>query len=236
MFRWTLPALTSLFLALTFLSPTGTPSSWQPEIDPADFVSTIDNQYFPLVPGTVFHYEGTLEGESLSSTYEVTTETRVVMGVTCVVVRDTVSVDGEVVEDTYDWFAQDTDGNVWYFGEASQDLEIGEVVSTEGSWEAGIDGALPGIIMPAEPRVGDTYTQEVAPGIAEDMGEVIEIGSTLELSLGSFDNVLVMKEWNPLDSDVIEHKSYAPGFGMVLAEAIQGEDERLELVAIDEPA
>jgi hypothetical protein len=236
MFHWTLPALTSLFLAFTFLAPSSTPSPWQPEIEPSDFVSTIDNRYFLLVPGTVYHYEGTLEGESLSSTYEVTTETRVVMGVPCVVVRDTVSVDGEVVEDTYDWFAQDADGNVWYFGEASQDLENGEVVSTEGSWEAGIDGALPGIIMPAEPRVGDIYTQEVAPGIAEDMGEVIETGTTLELSLGTFDDVLVMKEWNPLDAEVIEHKSYAPGVGMILAEAIQGEDERLELVAIDEPA
>jgi hypothetical protein len=238
MMRLLLPVFATVLLASSAFSLAATPSpdeEWSPDIDPAEFVEVIDNHYLPLVPGTTFHYEGEVEGEALTSTYEVTTETREVMGVTCVVVRDTVSVEGEVVEDTYDWFAQDKEGNVWYFGEVSQDIEDGEVVSTEGSWEAGVDGAMPGILVPGDPKVGDVFWQEYAVGIAEDKGEVIETGASLELPFGTFDDVLVIKEWNPLEPEVIEHKYYAPGVGMILSEAIQGEDERVELVGIDEP-
>ena len=235
MFRFALPSISAIVLALSLLTPAATPSSdsvWQPTIDPADFVATIDNQYFPLTPGTIYTYEGTSDGETQTSTFEVTTETREVMGVLCTVVRDTVSVDGEVAEDTYDWFAQDNEGNVWYFGEASSDYEDGVLTSTDGSWEAGIDGAYPGIVMPADPQVGAVYFQEFYVGVAEDKAEILEVGATLDLPYGSFEDVLVTKEWNPLSPEVIEHKYYAPGVGLIMEEAVQGEDERMELVSI----
>lgn len=202
-------------------------------INPADFVATIDNPYIPLIPGTRFIYEGSAEDVALRVETTVTTETRTVMGVTCVVVRDLAYEDGELVEETYDWYAQDVKGNVWYFGEASQTIEDGEVVDTHGSWEAGVDGAQPGIIMPADPVVGQPYAQEVAPGIAEDMAEVARLGESIIVPYGSFKGVLVIKEWNPLDPGVTEEKFYAPGVGLILEMAIEGEDERVELIDVE---
>lgn len=211
---------------------TGTP--YAPVIDPANFVTQIDNPYWPLVPGTTFVYEGTSDGEPEHNEVAVTDETKTILGVQCVVVRDTVSTaDGELTEDTQDWYAQDKDGNVWYFGEDSKSYEDGKLASTEGSWEAGVDGAQPGIIMPAEPKVGDEYQQEYYAGRAEDMAAVLEVGSgPVTVPYGTFDNLLVTKEWSPLEPDVVEHKTYAPGVGLILAESVQGEDERQELVAI----
>ena len=134
------------------------------DIDPADFVETIDNPYLPLLPGARWVYEGIEDGETERVEVEVTEERRDVMGISAVVVRDVVYEDGELVEDTYDWFAQDVDGNVWYFGEDSKEYEDGEVVSTERSWEAGVDGALPGIVMLADPVVGEAYRQDAETG------------------------------------------------------------------------
>ena len=142
--------------------------SYPVTIDPANFVETVDNPYFPLTPGTTWVYEGESDGEAERNEVTVTDETKTILGVTCVVVRDVVLIDGEIVEDTLDWYAQDADGNVWYMGEAVQDFEDGELVSTEGSWEAGVDGAQPGIIMLADPQVGDYYQQELYEGEAED--------------------------------------------------------------------
>ena len=130
--------------------------------------------------------------------------------------RDTVTVDGEVVEDTRDWYAQDRDGNVWYFGEETAEYEDGKVVSTEGSWEAGVDGALPGIVMHAAPEVGDAYRQEFYEGEAEDLAEVVRDGESATVPAGTFDDVVVIKEWNPLEPESIEEKSFAQGVGMVL--------------------
>jgi hypothetical protein len=211
----------------------GTP--YAPEIDPANFVSRIDNRYWPLQPGTTFVYEGTSDGESEHNEVAVTTETKTILGVQCVVVRDTVTVEGELTEETLDWYAQDKDGNVWYFGEDSKSYENGKVASTEGSWEAGVDGAQPGIIMPAEPKVGDEYRQEYYAGEAEDMAAVLQLGGSVTVPYGTFDNVLVTKEWSPLEPDVVEHKTYAPGVGLVLSESVQGEQERLELVDVQGP-
>src|SRR5215210_6519385 len=133
----------------------------------ADFTAEVDSPYFPLKPGTTWIYEGTSDGEVERNEVTVTDETRDLMGVTCVVVHDVVSINGEVVEDTIDWYAQDADGNVWYFGEESKDYEDGELVSTEGFWEAGVDGAQPGIVMLADPAVGNSYQQEYYAGEAE---------------------------------------------------------------------
>jgi hypothetical protein len=153
-------------------------ANYAPEIDPSNFVKEVDNPYFPLEPGTTWVYEGkTPEGtERVEDT--ILRETKRVMGVECVVLRDRVWLNGELIEDTVDWHAQDKEGNVWYFGEYTKEYENGKVVSTEGSFEAGKDGALPGIIMPADPKVGDSYRQEYYKGEAEDMAEVISLRGT----------------------------------------------------------
>jgi hypothetical protein len=152
------------------------------------------------------------------------------MGVAVTVVHDTVRVDGELVEDTHDWFAQDADGAVWYFGEESKDYENGTLVGTKGSWEAGVDGALPGIVMPAEPKAGFAYRQEYYRGEAEDMGEVARVAQRASVTFGAFRDLVVIREWNPLEPDVVEEKYYAPGVGLVLEQVTAGGDERSELI------
>ena len=134
----------------------GGQKAYAPHIEPADFTTKIDNEYFPLKPGTTFVYEGAAERGEMT----VTHDTKKVMGVECVVVDDRAWEDGKLIERTYDWFAQDKQGTVWYFGEDTKEYENGKVVSTKGSWEAGVDGAKPGIIMHADPKVGQSYRQE----------------------------------------------------------------------------
>ena len=141
------------------------------KFDPCDFgIENIDNPYTTLTPGTTFTYESVTEEGTEEDIVVVTNETKEILGVTATVVRDTVTLDGELIEDTFDWFAQDKEGNVWYLGEDTKEYENGEVVTTEGSWEAGVDGAEAGIVMLADPQVGDTYRQEWYPGHAEDAG------------------------------------------------------------------
>jgi hypothetical protein len=135
------------------------------------------------------------------------------MGVECVVVNDKAWENGKLIERTYDWHAQDKEGNVWYFGEDTKEYENGKVVSTKGSWEAGVDGAKPGIIMQAHPKVGQSYRQEYYKGEAEDMAKVINLNESVTVPYGSFDHVLVTKEWTPLEPSYAEHKYYAPGVG-----------------------
>jgi hypothetical protein len=201
---------------------------YQPQINAADFVELIDNPYLPWTPGTTVIYEG--GGERVEVT--VTDETREIMGITATVVHDQVLTDGEVTEDTFDWYAQDRWGNVWYLGEDTKEYENGEVVSTEGSWEAGVDGAQPGIIMLADPQVGDTYRQEFLEGEAEDLAKVYAVGESVEVPQGSYDDVLVTEDWTPLDPDIVEHKFYARGVGVVREELVQGGDEVLELIEV----
>ena len=207
-------------------------SAYNPDIDPADFVAGIDNPFMPLVPGTTRTYE-TESDEGLETVVvTVTDETKVIMGVTCVVVRDTASLEGSVIEDTYDWFAQDVDGNVWYFGEDTAEYANGEIVSTEGSWEAGVGGALPGIVMESDPQVGDIYRQEYLAGEAEDMAEVLSLDESVTVPYGSFDHCLMTKDWTPLEPGIVEHKYYCLNVGEVLAEVVEGGSEREELVNI----
>jgi len=212
-------------------SPVASPVSIE-SIDPANFGRDITNQYFPLKPGTVFVYEGTSEGAKTRDEITVTTDTKMILGVKCVVVRDVAFEDGEMVEDTFDWYTQDKDGNVWYFGEDTKSYENGVVKSTEGSWEAGVDGAVPGIVMPAHPAVGDTYYQEYYAGEAEDEAEVMNLTDSVTVPYGSFDNVLTTREWSNLEPDVTEHKSYAKGVGLILEVTVRGGNERNELVDI----
>jgi hypothetical protein len=208
----------------------GDGGDYRPAIDPADFGGPVDNPFMPLRPGARWVYEGRADGELERTEVVVTGETRRVMGIDAVVVRDTVSVEGEVLEDTYDWFAQDAEGNVWYLGEDTKEYEGGEVTSTEGSWEAGVDGALPGIVMPAAPAVGQAYRQEWYPGEAEDLAEVLRLDGSATVAGTRYDGLLVTEEWNPLEPDVVEEKSYARDVGLVLEVATAGGDERAELI------
>src|SRR5215213_10167759 len=185
--------------------------AYAPRIDPNDFTTTIDNGYFPMEPGTTFVYQGGTERDRMA----VTHRTKRVMGVECVVVDDRAWEDGKLVEKTHDWFAQDNKGNVWYFGEDTKEYENGEVVSTKGSWEGGVDGAKPGIMMQAEPKVGESYRQEYYPGEAMDMARVLGLNASVKVPYGSFDRVLVTKEFTPLEPGYVEHKYYAPGVGQV---------------------
>jgi hypothetical protein len=162
--------------------------------------------------------------------------TKRVMGVECVVLRDRVWTKNELVEETFDWHAQDKEGNVWYFGENTKEYDNGKVVSTEGSWEAGVDGAKPGIIMPADPKVGDSYREEYNKGDAVDMAEVLSLdGAALNDAVSTpYDSlskdVLVTKAWNPLEPEILEHKYYAPGVGLIGELKVTGPAEKVELV------
>jgi hypothetical protein len=147
------------------------------------------------------------------------------------VVRDTVTESGRLVEDTVDWYAQDRRGTVWYLGEDTKEYENGRVVSTAGSWEAGVDGALPGIVMAARPRPGLTYRQENRPGAAEDRARVLSADEQAEVPAGHFDRVVLTKDWNPLEPKVLEYKLYAPGVGLVLALGVSGGGGREELLS-----
>jgi hypothetical protein len=233
-------ALTSVLAILFAMTATAAakPQATRPaaDINPANFVSEVTNPFFPLKPGTTFYYEGTTEGVPNNNITAVTHETKQILGVTCTVVHDQAFEEGVLVEDTFDWYAQDKDGNVWYFGEDSKELdEDGNVISTEGSWEAGVDGAQPGIIMKAHPKVGDRYQQELAPGVAEDMAQVIRLqDEEVCVRYGCFedDEVLLTKEWTPLERGVVEEKYYAEDVGFILGVMVKGGDERTELVSI----
>jgi hypothetical protein len=212
---------------------------YDPEIDPLDFVDdpleiggpVEPNEYFPLIPGTIWEYEGGDE----TITVTVTDETKEILGVNCIVVNDVVEEDGEVIEDTNDWYAQDLDGNVWYFGEIAMNYEDGELVDIEGSWTAGVDGAKPGIIMKADPEVGDVYRQEFFLGDAEDMGEVLMLDGTETVPAASCTgDCLVTKDYTPIEPDVEEHKYYAPDIGPIL-EVDMETGERVELVDFTTP-
>jgi hypothetical protein len=201
---------------------------YDPDINPANFVTEITNPYFPLKPGTTFTYRA----EDAEVRVQVTHRTRKIMGVTCVVVRDTKTVDGELEEDTFDYFAQDKQGNVWYFGEDTAEYVNGFPVSTAGAWIAGKNGAQPGIIMPAVPNIGKTYRQEFLLGEAEDLARVEERGVRVSVPFGTFDNALKTFDFTPLEPEVKEHKFYVRGIGLVLTiDRVTGERE--ELVSVE---
>jgi len=201
---------------------------YDPVIDPSNFVTRIDNPYFPLTPGTTFIYEGqTAEGFEHDE-FAVTHNTRVIQGVTCVEVHDTVTVDGELTEDTLDWFAQDRDGNVWYFGENTHELEDGLITTIDGTFMAGVNGDKPGIVMKAHPAIGDFYRQEFSLANAEDFAETLSLTESVTVPAGTFHNCLKSQETTPLETDLLEHKFYAPGVGNVLTvDATTGDREEL---------
>ena len=225
---WTMIALL-LIPASALADPK--PKEWNPTINPANFVTTVDNQYFPLTPGRVMRYASASKGNAGETlVIEVRTDKKPIMGVMTTIVIETSTVDGQTVEISENWFAQDTDGNVWYFGEATQDFQNGQPGGTAGSWQAGVGGAVPGIIMPAHPETGTTFFQEHAPGVAEDMATIISTNETVTVPYNTFTNVVKTKDWNPLESGRVEHKYFAPGVGLVMEKA---GNESLELVSIN---
>jgi hypothetical protein len=204
---------------------------YAPMIDPMAFSSTVDNPYFPLRPGMRWEYRSTTE-DGVETTVVVVTDTiRTIGGAPCVEVRDTVTLDGALKEDTLDWYAQHQDGTVWYFGEDTKEYQNGQVSSTEGSWTAGVDGAAPGIVMPAQPQVGDRYRQEYYAGHAEDMGEVLSVSASATVPTGSYTGVVQTKDTTPLEPELQENKYYARGVGPVLTVDLHAGGVRDELVS-----
>jgi hypothetical protein len=192
-------------------------------IDPANFVEGVDNPYFPLVPGTrwVLKAHGEAAGEVTIT--QVTSDTKMILGIRCTVVRDEVDADGALQELTFDWYAQDVDGNVWYMGEKTAEYnKNGKVTTRAGSWESGVNGAMPGIIMPADPVVDLTYRQEFLPGEAEDLAKVVQQSATADTPFRSFADVLVTEDWTPLEPNIVERKFYAPGVGLVMERLVKG--------------
>ncbi|MBI5433058.1 MAG: hypothetical protein HZA52_09540 [Planctomycetes bacterium] len=205
--------------------------AYDPPIDPTLFVLGIANPLMPLVPGTTWVYEKTTDEGLETITYTVTSATKTILGVECAVVHDVVDVDGVVTEDTFDWFAEDIDGNVWYFGEFSVEYENGELAGLAGSWTAGIDGAKPGIVMFAAPIVGEVYRQEFLLGEAEDVAGVLSLSASVTVPWGDFVGCLQTEDYSPLEPGHVEHKFYAPGVGLVL-ELNPESGDRTELVSI----
>jgi len=198
--------------------------------DRNNFVSGVTNQYYPLTPGTTYTYRTTAKAGNELNTVEVTSDAKTILGVAVTVVRDRVYIaDGSLSEDTFDWFAQDQQGNVWYFGEDTKTYDHGTLVSTEGSWEAGKNDAKAGIIMLADPHVGDVYKQEDSPGVVADMAKVVSLDATATVPKGTYVHCVETTEWTPLEPGDRAHKFYAAGVGPVLETSTRQGGERVEL-------
>jgi hypothetical protein len=207
-------------------------SSRHESLLPEHFAAQIDNPWFPLKPGTTYVYRGRKDGKPSREVLEVTHLTKTIQGVRATVLHDNLYLDGKLGERTTDWYAQDADGNVWYLGEATAELDrMGRVTSTEGSWEAGVDGAEPGIYMPAHPKVGESFSQEFYKGHAEDHFKVLSLHASARVPYVSSQQTLLTKEWTPLEPGVIDHKVYVRGIGTVLEQQVGG-GERAELVSL----
>lgn len=195
------------------------------------FVTRVDNPWFPLRPGTRYLYRGIKDGQPSRDVVTVTARTRPIQGVRCTVVRDRLFLRGRLEERTQDWYAQDRAGNVWYFGEATAELNRdGSVRSTEGSWQSGVDGARAGIFMPAHPHPGQSGLQEFYEGHAEDHFRVLSRAAHVHTPGASSRAALLTREWTPLEPGVIDHKLYVRGVGTVLEQTVKGGDERNRLV------
>ena len=205
-------------------------------LDPSDFTTAIDNPYWPMKSGSHWRYTETdSEGARLRIDVTATDRTRrMADGIEARVVHDIATDEkGRPAEDTYDWYAQDGDGNVWYLGEDTEEYENGKVVSTAGSWEAGVDGAQPGIAIPAAPEPGLTYRQEYYGGEAEDNGEIVSVDEQAEVPAGHYSPVVMTRDTTPVEPKVLEFKFYAEGVGPVLELTASGGSDRAELVSFE---
>jgi hypothetical protein len=203
---------------------------------PAHFVRHVTNPWFPLRPGTTFIYEGSIDGKAARDVFAVTRRTRRIRGVLCTAISDKMFIDGKLVERTTDWYTQDDRGNVWYFGEATAELDAnGKVISREGSWVAGVKGARAGIFMPARPRVGRTYQQEFFKGHAEDRFTITSRSSRVSTPYVTTARGLRTKEFTPLEPGVFGAKVYVYGIGQVAEQSITGGSEQLALIEVIPP-
>jgi hypothetical protein len=205
------------------------------ELDPGDFTTDIDNPYWPLSPGSRWVYRETSGDEVQRVVVTVTHRTKTIDGIEARVIHDLVTTrDGEKVEDTFDWYAQDKEGNLWYLGEDTKEYEDGKVVSTEGSWEHGVDGAQAGIIVAAEPKQGLTYREEYYAGEAEDAAEVLDVGAKVQVPYGRFVDAMITRNYSGIEPNVEELKFYAKGVGPVLELIVSGGAGRTELLSYTE--
>lgn len=214
-------------------------ASAQAVVNAADFVSTkVDNPYFTLLPGATFDYKrSNVDGTTETVKTIVTNRVREVMGVKSVVVWDRSWLDGKLIEDTYDWYAQDKGGNVWYFGEDTRQYKDGKVIGTKGSWEGGVNGAQPGIIMKANPQVGDAYRQEYSKGVAEDTAQVLALDQAVSTPYGAFKGCLQTLDTSTLEPSLKENKYYCPQAGGNVTLVVDTtNNEREELVNVQTSA
>ena len=208
-------------------------SSYEPVLDPANFSTTIDNPYFPLPVGRVLVYRGIKDGQTQDDRVTVTTQTKTVAeGITARVVTDVATHDGQLLEKTSDWYAQDKQGNVWYLGEDTAAYLPNGKVDTSGSWEAGVHDAEPGIVMEANPQIPDAYRQELLAGQAEDTAWIVDRGGSVTVPYGTLKNALTTLEATRLEPGAYDQKVYAPGLGIVREEALTGPAELAELVSV----
>ena len=221
---------TAASMSASSLAPTH--GRYSPSVHAADFVATIDNPFWPLRPGAGFHYRG-MRGKTPQTDDElVTHQTKRILGIRSTVVRDTVSEHGHPIERTLDFYAQDKRGNVWYLGEDSFELKHGHFVRASDSWRSGIDGAKPGIIMPANPQPGDRYRQEYyPPGEALDEAHVLDRRGPVKVPYGTFKRALVTSEFSPLEPQT-EEKYYVAGVGEILERVVKGHHEEFQLVRV----
>ncbi len=234
--RW-IATIVTAGLLVTWLAVGSASGGTSGGVDPADFMNPLPNGYFPLVPGTSTGTAGRKNDERFRERVVVTDRTREVAGVATTVIVDVLKVDGLLVERTKDWYAAANDGTVWYFGEDTAEYdESGQVISTEGSWEAGVDGAEAGIMMPAVPVPAVAYRQEYYKGHAEDQGWVVERNAQVTVPYGHLEKTVRTLEWSRLEPRVVVVKFYAPGLGLVFERVLSGGAERLELVQVTPPA
>jgi hypothetical protein len=203
-------------------------------INPSDFVAVINNPFFTLVPGSLFTYQGVTDEGIEKNIVIVTHEKKNILGVIATVVWDRVWSNNELIEETYDWYAQDKEGNVWYLGEDSKEYEKGKVATSKGSWEAGVDRAKPGIIMKGDPQIGDSYRQEYLKGEAEDMADVVALSESVTVPFGRFAECLKTREWSKVEPSANEYKYYcAEVGGLVLQENIEN-GAKVELINVQQ--
>jgi hypothetical protein len=207
-------------------------TSYAPVLDPANFVSVIDNRYFPLPVGRTLVYTGIKDGQSQTDTVTVTNQTKTILGITATVVSDVATHGNTVLEKTFDYYAQDKQGTVWYLGEDTTAFLPNGKTDTSGSFLAGVDGAQPGIIMEANPQIPDAYRQECAAGQAEDTAWVVGTTGSINVPFGKVRNILTTLEATQLEPGSYDEKIYGPGIGIVSERSLTGLNEFAELVSV----
>jgi hypothetical protein len=199
---------------------------------PSQFVSRVSNPWFPLKPGTISFYRGVEDGRTAREVVTVLIPLKRIQGVACTIVDDRLYLGGRLAERTRDWYAQDVRGNVWYFGEATAELADGRVTSTEGSWQAGRDGAQAGLFMPAHPKLGQEARQEYLKGEAEDRFRVVDLDGNVSTPVTGARKALVTDEWSPLEPGVLDRKLYVRGIGLAAERSMKGGHDHLVLVGV----